>query len=191
MKRLIFVQPNGGVAVTIPAGRRDGEPEAAWLDRVARKCCPKGGKLVAVRSPEEMPDRKHRDAWVWDGQNVIVDPSRIKPPAPAVQQERAGTVVARDPRVDALGPQLSEQIASAFQAMHRDLVREVAVEHRRALESLTVASALAEGKQVEPGSFPALERSLLEQGRPVTSDEIIAAADEHTRRVIDLVAGEQ
>ena len=111
---------------------------------------------------------------------------QVRPVAPA---STAGAVVAQDPRVDALGPMLSDQIASAFEAMRRELQTEIAVEHRRSIEALTVASALQEGKAIDPGSFPALERILRDAGRPVTSDEIIAAADEQARRSIELAGG--
>src|SRR5690606_8311280 len=77
MTHLVFALPDGRVCVSSgPAYAM--EPEPAWLDRVSRKCCPEGGKLVAVVSADELPSREHRDAWVWDGQRVVVDESRIR-----------------------------------------------------------------------------------------------------------------
>src|SRR5690606_23144304 len=90
MKRLIFVMPDGSVHVTEPGPARPNENSSMWLDRVQRKCCPIGGKFVAVINADELPDRTHRDAWVWDGQRVVVDESRIKPKAAPVDAPPAG-----------------------------------------------------------------------------------------------------
>ncbi len=149
---------------------------------------------------DDLPsDRSARDAWVWDGEKVVVDPSRIKPAAQAMRAAPAGAVM-QDPRVDALGPQLAGQIEAGFRAMAENLearlqeikaetLREAAIERRLGLEALVVSSAIAEKRPVEPGSYPAIEARLAKQGRPITSEEIIAAADEQGRREIEQARG--
>lgn len=190
MKRLVYAMSDGSVHVTLPGPARPEEAEPVWLDRVARKCCPEGGKLVAVVNAEDLPSREHRDAWVWDGQRVVVVESRIKP-------KRAMQPVAEGAE---LGQALSQQVTDAIRAMQQalderlaalenDLRRAVVVEHQRAIEALTVHSALEEGRAIEPGNFPALERLLAEAGQTVTSDAIIAAADAQARRGVEMAAG--
>lgn len=187
MKRLIFSQTDGGVIVTQPGPARPNEPEAVWLHRVSEKCCPPGGKLAAVVEADALPDRTHRDAWVWDGQRIVVDESRIKP-KPATRPAPSGAAPAYDPRVDQIGPELAQQMAAAFEAMRRELLAEIAIEHQRSIESLTVHSALAEGRKIAPGSFPALERMVTDGGQPVTADAIVAAADMHAARIHQIAA---
>jgi hypothetical protein len=52
----------------------------AWLKRVADKARPKGAVGDAhIIDIADLP-KEHRDAWVWNGGKVVVDPSRIPRP---------------------------------------------------------------------------------------------------------------
>lgn len=159
------------------------------IKRAAARCVPRDARHVAVIDDSDLPtDRTHRDAWVWDGQRVVVDETRIKP-KPVAEPVREGSVPVHDPRLDQIGPELAQQMAAAFEAMRRELRAEIAIEHQRSIEALTVHSALADGREIAPGSFPALERMIADGGQPVTADAIVAAADEQARRGIQLAEG--
>lgn len=166
-----------------------GEDDATWLQRIAEKDVPAGCQAVTICDETDLPaDRTHRDAWVWDGSRVVVDETRIKP-KPVAEPVREGSVPVHDPRLDQIGPELAQQMAAAFEAMRRELRAEIAIEHQRSIEALTVHSALADGREIAPGSFPALERMIADGGQPVTADAIVAAADEQARRGIQLAEG--
>lgn len=176
MKLFCTVNPDGSVVLT-PIGRNT-------IERV-RQDVPPGSFLIdASQKPES---REHRDAWVWNGERIVVDESRIKP-KPATRPAPSGAAPAYDPRVDQIGPELAQQMAAAFEAMRRELLAEIAIEHQRSIESLTVHSALAEGRKIAPGSFPALERMVTDGGQPVTADAIVAAADMHAARIHQIAA---
>ena len=176
------------------------EGEAEWLARVAAKCVPPGAIRPRIVDLADLPqDRENRAAWVDDGTRVYVDPSRIKP-APIMEAAPAGATVVQDPRVAALRPQLAAHIGAGFRAMAANLdarlqetkaeaLREAAIERRLGLEALVVSSAIAEKRPVEPGSYPAIEARLAREGRPITSETIIAAADEQGRREIEQARG--
>src|SRR5690606_20424777 len=70
--------------------------------------------------PDAIPsDRTHRDAWVWDGQRVVIDETRIKPKAP-VDAPPAGAEQAYDPRLDTISQQLSERFQGVVEELRRE-----------------------------------------------------------------------
>ena len=74
-KRIIWEQPDGSIAITIPApkGRRVNEVEEDWIERVAVKAKPSG----AIRHPdcnsEDLPKRYFRSCWRYTNLKVDVD----------------------------------------------------------------------------------------------------------------------
>lgn len=166
---IIYTMPDGGVAVTEPGVCRSGEPEAIWLDRVARKCCPPDGRLVAVMSADDLPkDRTHRDAWVWDGSRVVVDESRIRMrPAPAVQSAPAAQPAA-DPAP------IRTEMHAEIARLRKDLSNSV----EKIYTDLT--SRIEERPAGQPAMDPA---ALLEQAESVIADRMDRAVSEAVRRV--------
>lgn len=196
MKRLIFAMPDGSVHVTEPGPARPGEAEPVWLDRVARKCCPEGGKLVAVMDESELPDRTHRDAWVWDGQRIVIDESRIKPKAAPVDAPPAGAVQAYDPRLDAIAQQLSERFQGVveelwreFNAKQEETLQEAERRFRLGLEAIAVVGRVQSNEPVDLDAVPALVNEVKASGVPVTEEAVIAAADRHAARIHQIAAG--
>lgn len=196
MKRLIYAMPDGGVVITEPGRCVSGETEAAWLDRVARKCCPDGGQLVAVMDTADLPDRTHRDAWVWDGQRIVVDESRIKPKAAPVDAPPAGAVQAYDPRLDAIAQQLSERFQGVveelwreFNAKQEETLQEAERRFRLGLEAIAVVGRAQSNEPVDLDAVPALVNEVKASGVPVTEEAVIAAADRHAARIHQIAAG--
>lgn len=64
-KRIIWEMPDGAIQVTIPApkGRRSGEGETDWFDRVAAKAKPDGAIRLVDHDISELPTRTRRHAW--------------------------------------------------------------------------------------------------------------------------------
>jgi hypothetical protein len=122
MTRLIYTLPDGSVYVTQPGEQRPGEPEAVWLDRTDRRCrkwMPPGATLVAVVSVSDLPpSHEHRDAWVWDGTKVVVDPARIRPPAERAPQHRTAPA---DAGIGHLRQELTQIMAEGFTAISQEL----------------------------------------------------------------------
>lgn len=79
MDCIIFAMPDHSVVVCHPAERcrREKEDRAAWLQRVLDKARPEDAIGAYLLDRSSLPD-DHRDAWVWDGSKVVVDPSRIQ-----------------------------------------------------------------------------------------------------------------
>lgn len=196
MKHLIFALQDGSVQVTQPGPPRAGEPEPVWLDRVARKCCPKGGKLVAVVNADDLPSREHRDAWVWDGQRIVIDESRIKPKAAPVDAPPAVAVQAYDPRLDAIAQQLSERFQGVveelwreFNAKQEETLQEAERRFRLGLEAIAVVGRVQSNEPVDLDAVPALVNEVKASGVPVTEEAVIAAADRHAARIHQIAAG--
>jgi len=196
MKRLIFALPDGGVVVTEPGPARPEEAEPVWLARVARKCCPEGAQLVAVMDESELPDRTHRDAWVWDGQRVVVDESRIKPKAAPVDAPPAGAVQAYDPSLDTISQQLSERFQGVveelwreFHAKQEETLQEAERRFRLGLEAIAVVGRVQSNEPVDLDAVPALVNEVKASGVPVTEEAVIAAADRHAARIHQIAAG--
>src|SRR5690606_3062457 len=124
--------------------------------------------------PDAIPsDRTHRNAWVWDGQRIVIDESRIRRDPPFVEAPQAGAVQARDPRVDALG----QQLAGQFEVVAREMWAEVnkireetlAEADRRilcTLEAIGVRSRAQAQGAIDLDAVPALARELRERGLP-------------------------
>lgn len=188
MKRLIFALPDGGVAVTEPGPARPEEAELVWLDRVARKCCPEGGKLVAVVSADDLPSREHRDAWVWDGQRVVVDESRIRPRRSRLAPASSESIPAPLADLDSLRNELAAHVAATFVRIEQELNQRLASLERTILratraylESVAVAHRVEAGEPVDPQAVPTLVAEIEAEGKPVTVETIIEAADRHVR----------
>lgn len=170
---IVYAEPDGSARIVSPGPS---------IERARERCVPKHARHVTVLDTSQLPNvRELRDAWTWDGRQFGLDQSRIKPPPPVLREAPAGAVVAADPRVDDLGQQLSQQMASAFQAMREDLAREAAdvrrqaaVDRRRIQEAGAVLVALYEGKAVQPDHYPAL----LAMGRGDTPEALEALARE-------------
>lgn len=170
------------------------------IKRAAARCVPRDARHVAVIDDSDLPtDRTHRDAWVWDGQRVVVDPARIKPPPAAGSRRQppatGETVVMADPRVDALAREMSRQrqemaksLGDLFQQMRSEILLQTDIRARRALEAFIVAAALHEQKEISAGLFPALSAMLNHRGQEATPEAIVAAADEIAREQLDAVA---
>src|SRR5690554_1243761 len=196
MKRLVYQTPDGGVAIVQPGPRRMDEDETAWLTRVADRCCSEGCQFVAVMDDSELPERKYRDAWVWDGQRVVVDESRIKPKAAPVDAPPAGAVQAYDPRLDAIAQQLSERFQGVveelwreFNAKQEETLQEAERRFRLGLEAIAVVGRVQSNEPVDLDAVPALVNELKASGVPVTEEAVIAAADRHAARIHQIAAG--
>ena len=173
MKRLIYALPDGSVQTTEPGPAREGIPDEAWLGYVARKCCPDGGELVAIVHPDDLP-KEHRDAWVWDGQRIVIDESRIKPKAAPVDAPPAGAVQAYDPRLDAIAQQLSErfqgvveELRREFNAKQEETLQEAERRFRLGLEAIAVVGRVQSNEPVDLDAVPALVNELKASGVPV------------------------
>lgn len=170
-----------------------GEDEGKAAERV-RQDVPPGSFLIdASQIPES---REHRDAWVWDGQRIVVDESRIKPKAAPVDAPPAGAVQAYDPRLDAIAQQLSERFQGVveelwreFQAKQEETLQEAERRFRLGLEAIAVVGRVQSNEPVDLDAVPALVNEVKASGVPVTEEAVIAAADRHAARIHQIAAG--
>ena len=58
-KRIVWKNADGSIAVTVPApkGRRSGESEKDWIERVAAKAMPEGATRMPDTVAENLPAR--------------------------------------------------------------------------------------------------------------------------------------
>ena len=188
MKHLIFALQDGSVQVAQPGPPRAGEPEQVWLDRVARKCCPEGANLVAVVDASDLPPREHREAWVWNGERIVVDESRIRPRRSRLAPASSESIPAPPADLDSLRNELAAHIAATFVRIEQDLNQRLASLERTILratraylESVAVAHRVEAGEPVDPQAVPTLVAEIEAEGKPVTVEAIIEAADRHVR----------
>jgi hypothetical protein len=216
MKRIVFVRPDGGVGILIPAADDRlvsavriagksialaapepvgnlraaaraagqtlevlaGEDEAAQIDRICKAAVPPGCTVVAVLDADAIPDdRTHRDAWVWDGERIVVDPGRVKSHPPPEEAVPAGGVVMADPRVDTLRREIASDTLSVVEAV-------VAEMKRWHLRTQLAVNALKEDEEVASAKLRAVRedarRRLAAEGAPAgktwrqVAEEIVA-----------------
>lgn len=76
-KKIVWKLANGEIAVTTPApkGRREGESELDWFERVAYKTKPEGAIRCDDCLASELPSREFRHKWRHDGKKIIIDNS--------------------------------------------------------------------------------------------------------------------
>jgi hypothetical protein len=125
MERIVFVMPDQSVQIVQPVakGRREGESPMDWLQRIAERTRPPEAVGQAhVISVQDLP-KGNKEAWVWNGQKVVIDQTRIKPPrAKKVQAAADGSV-----DIAALISELRQDVAAhmqdSYQAMMADLQR--------------------------------------------------------------------
>lgn len=127
MERIVFVMPDKSVQITQPAprGRREAEDPMTWFKRVADKARPKEAVGDAhIVDTADLPD-KHREAWVWNGSKVIIDPSRIKPPKAVreAMQSLPGREIDLTPYFTQLRGEIAAEMGQAFQNMKDDIIR--------------------------------------------------------------------
>src|SRR5690606_21350642 len=147
--------------------------------------------------PDAIPsDRTHRNAWVWDGQRIVIDESRIKPKAAPVDAPPAGAVQAYDPRLDAIAQQLSERFQGVveelwreFNARQEETLQEAERRFRLGLEAIAVVGRVQSNEPVDLDAVPALVNEVKASGVPVTEEAVIAAADRHAARIHQIAAG--
>ncbi|KKN18381.1 hypothetical protein LCGC14_0956320 [marine sediment metagenome] len=74
-RKIIWKMADGEVIVTTPApkGRREGEPELDWIERVALKCKPDGATRMPDMEAKDLPSREFRHKWRHDGKKIIID----------------------------------------------------------------------------------------------------------------------
>ena len=161
-----------------------------------RRCAnlPDGSFLI---DPSQIPEsREHRDAWVWDGQRIVIDESRIKPKAAPVDAPPAGAVQAYDPRLDTISQQLSErfqgvvdELRREFNAKQEEMLQEAERRFRLGLEAIAVVGRVQSNEPVDLDAVPALVNEVKASGVPVTEEAVIAAADRHAARIHQIAAG--
>mgnify|MGYP001558503304 CR=1 FL=1 len=85
MKAIVWLKPDLTIAITNPVGSPgSGESEDQFLDRVAAKGVADGAIPGDwVRQPNvdavDIPaDRTFRNAWTWDGSNIVTDLVKAK-----------------------------------------------------------------------------------------------------------------
>lgn len=123
--RIVYVMPDSSVLVREVCSKpREGEQQEQWLDRHARKRQPADAQYWACVEESTLP-KGYREAWVWDGSKVVVDPRRIKAPEAIVTQQTAsGEPVAVDlSQVHAEIQQIRAQAAQSILDMRNDLLR--------------------------------------------------------------------
>ena len=125
--RLVYVMPDNGVLVReICAKARDGENRDQWLERHAHKARPSDAQFWVCVDESGLP-KSNREAWVWDGQRVVVDPSRIRPKtSPAVVASEPGAPVDLSPLYELINQvrsEVSHYMAESFAAMRDDVKR--------------------------------------------------------------------
>lgn len=125
MKRLVYKTQNGDVQITQPARCPEGVHETVWLDRVARKNCPEGGELVGVVDAADIPsDRTQREAWVWNGRKIVVDPSRVKPHrAKRAVEQRTDVPADLKALISELRQDVAAHMQDSYEAMQRWVIR--------------------------------------------------------------------
>lgn len=162
MIRVIYVMPDHSVQVFQPAetSRQEDEDLNAWLERVANKSRP--AEAVATYSVDDASlPTDNRDAWVWNGSKVVIDPSRIRPPE-MVQEAIAALPVARGE-----SPDWSAEIARQVQAAKTDIVNSVLryeYEKAYAYNALREDQFVPEGQQRDEREI--CRRRLAEIGAP-------------------------
>jgi hypothetical protein len=76
MKKIVYTRPDGGVSIINPAyndpigGQREGEPENAFIDRVASRAVPANATNVVVVDALAVPERLFRNAFRQSGANA-------------------------------------------------------------------------------------------------------------------------
>lgn len=112
-KRLIYTQPNGSVAVVIPAPDaraevvipavpgesseiRRIETDEEFLERIAARSIPAGVAYTVVDAEQVPADRTYRDAWQAAGAGLVVDMDRAR----SIHRDRMR--VKRKPMLEAL-----------------------------------------------------------------------------------------
>lgn len=170
-----------------------GEDEAKAAERI-RNDVPQGSFIIT--EDQKPTDRTHRDAWVWDGQRIVVDESRIKPKAAPVDAPPAGAVQAYDPRLDAIAQRLSERFQGVveelwreFNAKQEETLQEAERRFRLCLEAIAVVGRAQSNEPVDLDAVPALVNEVKASGVPVTEEAVIAAADRHAARIHQIAAG--
>ena len=147
---------------------------------------PEGSFLI---DPEQIPkSREHRDAWVWNGERIVVDESRIRPRRSRLAPASSESIPAPPADLDSLRNELAAHIAAAFVRIEQDLNQRLASLERTILratraylESVAVAHRVEAGEPVDPQAVPTLVAEIEAEGKPVTVEAIIEAADRHVR----------
>lgn len=125
MERIVFVMPDQSVQIVQPVakGRRDGESPMDWLQRIAERSRPaKAVGQAHVISTQDLP-KGNKEAWVWNGQKVVIDPARIKAPRAKRAIERADVPADIKALIGELRHDVAAHMQDSFQAMMDDLKR--------------------------------------------------------------------
>lgn len=162
-----------------------GEDEAKAAERI-RNDVPQGSFIIT--EDQKPTDRTHRDAWVWDGQRIVVDESRIRPRRSRLAPASSESIPAPPADLDSLRNELAAHIAATFVRIEQELNQRLASLERTILratraylESVAVAHRVEAGEPVDPQAVPTLVAEIEAEGKPVTVEAIIEAADRHVR----------
>lgn len=168
--------------------------EDSSVELTTGPCCDHlpAGSFEIDRS--KIPDsREHREAWVWDGEKVVVDPARIRQRQPR-QQAPSAPVQAAD--IGPLRQELAERMQAVFTAMQQEFdarLERIREETDRrilcTLEAISVVSRTQADEPIDLKAVPALASELRARGLPVDEKHIIAVADEHAARIYQITAG--
>jgi hypothetical protein len=94
MSRIVYENQHGGVVIVTPVintmPERENITEEQALQRAISKLPPEAVNYVVLDESAIPVDRTYRSAWVLspDKQSVVVDSSKIAPPAPAPTKEQ-------------------------------------------------------------------------------------------------------
>jgi hypothetical protein len=139
-KRIICTNPDGSVAIIIPA-----KNTKLSIEEIARKDAPAGSSTLIVEKEEIPSDRSYRNAWNFDGVSKKIGHDMAK--AKEIHKEKLRAL--RAPKLAALDveyqkadeenkPQLKAQIAAKKKKL-RDVTASPAIEAAQTIEELKVA----------------------------------------------------